>query len=288
MFRRFLERSVPGFLAVFVGMSLGCDSPSPLAPSPGPETSQQASQGTLGGAVSDTAFRPLAGATVDIVDGPQSGASTTSDEAGRFSFTGTFDGTTRIRATKEGYVAATRAIGSSCAGCTQFIYFYLAVRDPTVSLAGDYTLTFIADSACVDIPNEVRTRTYAATITATSNPSLPANSSFDVTLSDPPFLQHYDTFTIAVAGDYLAGYVGHDEPYLVEQVAPHTYLGFSGLAEASANTSAASTISASFDGVIDYCELKSEPGSSYRCTPDLAVARARCAAKNHQLILRRR
>ena len=39
----------------------------------------------------DTADRPLAGAIVDVVDGPQAGTSATSDTKGEFSLTGAFD-----------------------------------------------------------------------------------------------------------------------------------------------------------------------------------------------------
>jgi hypothetical protein len=64
-----------------------------------------------------------------------------------------------------------------------------------------------------------------------------------------------------------------------------------GLAGASVGTPLGLTISARFDGVIDYCVLKTESGASYSgCfpIPDQAVTHAQCISKNHRLTLTRR
>ena len=42
--------------------------------------------------------------------------------------------------------------------------FSLAPHGQSANIAGLYTLTFTADSACTNLPDEARTRTYAATI----------------------------------------------------------------------------------------------------------------------------
>ena len=139
-----------------------------------------------------------------------------------------------------------------------YLAFYLDVPAPPVNIAGDYTLTFVADSACADLPAEVRTRTYAATITLDSRPNTQANTGFKVEVSGAPFLSPYDFFEIGVAGDYLGLWLWR--PLLVEQLAPNTYLAFSGWAAASVGTSAVSKISTSFDGWIDYCARKSATG----------------------------
>ena len=271
-------------------------APSPLPLSP---------VALISGFVVDTASRPLAGATVDVVDGsPQAGTSTTSDANGQFSLTGAFVETTTFRATKEGYVAATQTWSCNspgtgiCPGRSRpWLGFYLAVLAPPVAIAGDYTLTFIADTAdtrCADLPNELRTRTYAATITPGSRPNypnIPANTFFNVTVSGASFLGNYKSFYIGVAGDYLRIVLGEDGPVLVEEVAPNTYLSFGGTAAASVGTSAVSTISASFNGVIEYCALKSELDRDrfYDCSPSQPVTHAtQCASKNHRLILTRR
>ena len=140
----------------------------------------------------------------------------------------------------------------------------------------------------LDIPTELKTRNYAATITAVSSPNSPANTLSNVTLSGAPFLADYGSFSIGVAGDFLAFAFGGEGPSLVEEVAPNTYLGFDGRAEASVGTSRVSSIVTSFQRWVDYCALRSPMGQFYDCRPSLAVAHAECESKNHQLILTRR
>ena len=64
----------------------------------------------ISGAVYDTAHRPLAGAAVEVLDGPQTGTSALADAAGQFSLSATLDNATRFRASKEGHVAATSTL----------------------------------------------------------------------------------------------------------------------------------------------------------------------------------
>lgn len=77
--------------------------------------------------------------------------STTADAEGQLSLTGTSDDRTQFRATKEDH----------------------------------YTLTFVADSTCTDLPNELRTRTYAATITPESNSHSLAHTLFSLAREPP-------------------------------------------------------------------------------------------------------
>lgn len=58
--------------------------PLPVTPGPIPAPSQT----RLNGDVYDTASRRVAGVTVTILDGPQAGVFTTTDDAGKFSFMG--------------------------------------------------------------------------------------------------------------------------------------------------------------------------------------------------------
>ncbi len=287
-------------IALLVSLGLaGCGSPStPLSPSNAPSSS------SIGGFVLDSAFRSVAGARVEVLDGPEAGISTTTDTAGQFSLTGTFDPTTRFRATGEGYVAATQTWSCSVGSCPgptgarPWLGFYLAPLTTPVNIAGDYTLTFIADSACADLPAAARTRTYLATIALDAKPNTPVNTWFNVAVSGAPFLGRFNSFGIGVAGDYLGFWLhgGHDPP-LVEQLAPNAYLAFSGNAAASVGSSGAATISTPFQGWIEYCELKSPMGATYNCgtspftgepIPGLAVVYSHCQSENHQLILRRR
>ena len=74
------------------------------------------------GAVNDTAFRPVGQARLEVVDGPQAGAVTTSDESGGYAFTTTFTESFTLRASKDGYVPATARVegrpGSSSSGAS--------------------------------------------------------------------------------------------------------------------------------------------------------------------------
>jgi hypothetical protein len=289
MYRQLLRVAIA--LALVQGLA-GCNSSpskSPSAPSPAPPAVAQPAASQLAGKVYDSAFRPLAGARVEVVDGPQAGRSTAADAMGNFSLAGVFDDTTRFRATKDGHLAGIGTRGPHCDRCNPnwWLYFYLSPLAPPVNLAGNYAVTFSADSACPGLPTDVRTRTYAATIALAPNPDHPADTMFRMTLSGPPFLDDYKRFDIFVAGDYVSGWLGdlHGAPGLVEQIGANTYVTLGGW---FGGMVAGSTISASFDGVVERCELTSEWGSRRNCSAEQVVAHAQCASTNHRLILTRR
>jgi hypothetical protein len=280
-------------LALAVGLS-GCDGhgrPGSSGPSPVPQPGPPVAGGIqLAGTVSDAAWRSLAGARVEVVDGPLAGLSTTTDANGEYRLTGAFDETTRFRATKEGHVAATWPLPAVCDRCNPqwWIHFYLAALAAPVSIAGDYALTFVADGACASLPDDVRTRTYAATVTLTSRPGEPANSRFDVTVTGGIFPEHFNRFTIGVVGDYIKSDIGdwgHGGPGLVEQIAPNTYLTLAGTIAASVTDT--SRIAGSFVGAIERCELTGEWGSRYSCEGG-SLSHGRCASPNHAFSLTRR
>jgi hypothetical protein len=295
-------------LTIAVGMT-ACDSAPvslPLSPSPPQGSAVQPALSVAGisGFVLDTGFRPLPGGRVEVVDGPHAGTSATVGATGEFSLSGRFDRTTRFMATIEGHVAATQTWSCSVTTCSAnganpWLGFYLAPLAEPVNIAGDYTLRFVADSACTELPNDVRTRTYAATITQASRSNVPDNTSFDVAVSGAPFLERFNSFSIGVAGEYLGFWLhgGHDPP-VVEQLAPNTYLAFSGNARASLGATTPSTmISAPFEGWIEYCELKWPMSFPYNCgtspqtglpIPGQAVVYTHCESNNHRLTLTRR
>jgi hypothetical protein len=232
------------------------------------------------GSVSDTASRPLADASVDIINGLQAVASITTDTAGRYSFSGTFVGTITLRATKEGYIAATQTLDfrSICNDCSAAIYFRLQSPENVQIETGNYTLTWIADSACTDLPEDVRTRTYAATITAGTGtiPGYFVNASGLVS-----------GFGISIAGNYLQ--IEIDEG-LREEIPPGTSIAFYGFAGVTVETSPVSTLSFfPVNGAVDYCVLKSKTSSSYECgPPDQVLTHSRCRSMNLRMILTRR
>jgi hypothetical protein len=257
----------------------------PSAPAP---PAPPASPLTLSGYVADTGFRPLAGVIVDVLSGPETGKQLTSDAEGRFSYVGVFVGVT-MRASKEGYLVSTQPVFVSSTSPLAWIGFQMAPITPPVSVAGSYSLTIVADSACAGLPDDVRTRTYAATVTInTNNRTAPPNTSFSGTASGAAFGPYGNIFFVGVAGDYLAVSTEGEGPSIVEQVGQQRYVAYTGSAGAVVGTSSVTSFSAPFKGTIEYCELKSPVGQYYDCSPNLAAVRIECASNNSRLILTRR
>jgi hypothetical protein len=269
----------------------GSSSPaSPLGPS-APVPVPQPAGLQVAGTVVDGAWRPFFAATVEVLNGPHAGLSTSTDSRGQFRLSGSFDETTEFRATKDGFVAAVHPLPTKCETCIPnwWIHFVLESVGAKADLAGNYSLTFVAD-ACAGLPDEMRTRTYDATATSISSPSGPANTHFVFSVSGAPFRAGYNQFMVGVTGDHFGGFLGdlHGDPGILEQITPAATLGFEGVPSASIDPSNVSTIDAAFDGVIDYCESSSETSTRFSCTPKDGSAHVRCASKNHRLILTRR
>jgi hypothetical protein len=286
-------------MKTFAGMALmgailaGCDSATtPLAPSPpqaAPQPNPNPSQIQLTGYVADSAFRSLAGARVEVVNGPQAGLSGTTGANGQFEMFGAFDDTTRVRASKEGHVDATGALNPSCGSCPttrRWISLYLATLAPPVNLTGDYTLTFVADGACPDLPDEVRTRVYTAAIRPDAHGRGPEGTRFEATFIGADFAPEWDRLPIGVAGDFVTFAFWGEPLWLVEHVATRTTLGFGGRAEVTVDPGGFSRISTTFEGVIDYCVLASDTGRFLECAP--ADTHVVCESESHRLTLERR
>jgi len=277
-----------------VSVISACDrrtSPIPSAPSPVPAPAPQPAPApvmrTLSGYIYDTAFRPVAGARIEILDGPQAGTATTSTASGTFSYDGTFSIPVTLRGTKEGYTVGLETARALTDG-RGYASFLLTSLAPPVPVAGNYTLTITADPACVAFPDDLRTRSFAATVTAGGNSRAPANTSFTGYVTGAQFAPYANTFWIGVSGDYVAISTAGEGPSLVEQVGPNKYVAFWGEASLSVGPAGVSTISAPFKGSIEYCELKSAVGSYYDCSVALAVLRDECTLNNSQLTLTRR
>jgi len=277
-----------------ITFALGCSShPSsntPSRPSPVPQPPPAPRYQVLSGYASDTAFRPVAGATVTLVDGPQAGASTASNEAGRFTFAGTFEVGTTVRVSKEGYTPATataRPNGSS--NGTVWAFVLLDALAKPVDLVGDYTLTIVADSACTGIPNELQTRNWPASIGITSGSNGQPGTSLTLAVSGGSFLANQDRFPIGVSGgDVTFSVYSGEEVGLVEKIAAGTFLAIGGSSLVSIDTGPVAKISAPFWGAIDYCALQSDTGWNYQCNSGPQTAYAHCESTRHQLILSRR
>jgi hypothetical protein len=108
-----------------------------------------------------------------------------------------------------------------------------------------------------------------------------------LTLQGGAFLNEHQSIVVGVAGNFISLWFGGDGPFVVEQVAPNTYLGFDGGVQAVA-TAPVRTIAATFNGWVDYCALTAPMGNYYDCPAGRAVARSECQSSNHQLIVRKR
>lgn len=282
---------------------LGCgDGESPVGPTPPVQTTPPPvppafQDFRLSGSVSDTASRPLAGSQVEVIDGPRAGTSATTDESGRFSMPGTFTGNITLTASKDGYQRETRPVlprgapppsGNPGGSWSWSMGFLLEPLGPRVNIAGEYVLTFTADSACPDLPAEARTRTYTATIV----PGL-SSSSFGGSLSGARFLPivpcppgpissppscTYNSFRIGMAGDFARISL---RP-IVEQLSESTYLVVAGEVETSFDRP---EITAPLDGFFQYCS--GEPvltlGEYWECEDSV-----QCDSRVHRLTLVRR
>ncbi len=244
------------------------------------------------GSASDSAFRPLPGARIEILDGPQAGMSTIAGALGDFRFTATIDDATRFRASKEGHVPAVMTT-RPCAACrpSRWVHFYLDLLEPPVNLSGDYTLTLTAASGCATLPDELQTRTYETTIRADvgQQGSPPINpTSFSVIPKGPTFADHIGSFYVNVAGNFVNLSLGdHTDPGIAERVAPNTYYAFGGWAKLTV-AAPVTTISTPFEGWIDHCVLSTPMGPRYRCSREVATTYTRCDSRNHHLTLTRR
>lgn len=246
----------------------------------------------LQGGVTDTAYRPLSGARVEVINGARAGTVTTTDEAGRFSMPGTFTGTITVIASKDGYLPDSRTVPLGGrdplpGGGDWHLAFYLEPPGPSANIAGVYTLTMTADSACTNLPNEARMRIYTATIV----PAWPGSRTrFRATLSDARFLSTHNWALIATAGDYANFSICISDPSqsycfpgIVEQLRETTYVAMEG---GGGGFFDAGGITARFDGSFQYCPSETAlTGNEYQCQ---ARAPVQCDSHNHQLTLVRR
>jgi len=263
----------------------GCGSPgAPSTPSP-PSIPPPSSIGSkVTGYVWDSAGRSLAGASVEVVDGASAGTSATTGGDGAFSVEGIFDAGTRFRATKDAYVSATHAVQAGVPAAS--VFFWLDGPTAPANIAGDYTLSFVADGACADrLPDDIRRRTYLARIIEDGWPTHPAHTLFVAALSGATLDGYFNRMSIYVAGDYLRFDLSDNS--ILEEVEDDAYLSIGGVGTATVGTEGISAISGSLKGVFDYCVQKSEMNSGFHCDPAEATVHATCSG-NHQVILTRR
>ena len=235
---------------------------------------------TIRGVVLDTAFRALPGARVEVLSGDSAGLTAVADETGVVTLNGAFTAATLFRASAENHDARTQSWNCSVAicgggGANPWLGFHLNPLAPPVDISGAYTLTIVADTACVDIPAELRERIYHATVSAQPADGRPGTPGFDLTVTDDSMIGRYRGFTIGVAGRDLGFWMhgGHD-PVIVERLAGNQSISVSGWAVSTVAGSQPSVITAEMDGWIEYA---ASPGATINCT-----------STAHRILLRRR
>jgi hypothetical protein len=156
-----------------------------VAPSVAPTPDNGGSTATrLVGVVSNPVTGRIIGVEVAVIDGPLAGERTLTGVDGVFRLPYNFRTDGDLQFSKDGYAPLTVKIpmGAQPSGA---IAIGLHLAAAPVSLGGIYTITFTADRACAQIPDELRTRSYVATVAQPAQ--FPQNTRFDVELSGASF-----------------------------------------------------------------------------------------------------
>jgi hypothetical protein len=267
--------------AVLLLFSVGCGNlKSPAQPTPIQQTPQPLREFLLSGSVADTAYRSLTGAKVEVIAGIGAGTVTTTNEHGRFFMPGTFTGTVTMKASKEGYRSEAVTVPRhplptpTPPDVKLDSYFTLQPDGPSVNLEGEYILTLTADSACANLPDAARTRSYSVTIALGSRPSTFIGRVSGAGLISSPFSPF---FAIGVAGDFARTTLG-----VLEQLDATSYLAVAGGVGATVGPSG---ITSPLNAQFVHCPNQPvmSPGEYWWCGAD--VQSADCSSVNHQLTL---
>ena len=259
----------------------GCGA-TPTSPSGTPVNASRVV--TIRGLVQDAVSRPIVDARVIIVDGPQAGLSTTTNDEGRFAFIPftTRAELTALRVEKDGYTPSNPR--------------WHAPDDITVLLRsltsldieGQYAITFAAAAECTQLPSAVRSRTFTAVVSR-----VPDRLNFTSRLTGATFQSGYNTFSAVVASDAARFLVyswdafnwwGEDQP-IIERLPAGGYVTWIGTATTPV-MNPTSSITATFDGSVTYCATPIEPTMTNY--PPTCSAIVECQSGHHQLALKRR
>lgn len=159
-----LPRRLAGLLILVLAAACGS---TPLAPTPA-QTPPNTSRFELRGTVRYTTFGECVGCAVAIIDGPGTGAATTTDRFGNFvlQVAEAFAPLT-VRASHDGYVPATvpvTEVSNHAAPPVAMVNIRLRSVTPSHDLAGTYDVVFEAAAACTTLPPAARRRAYVVTV----------------------------------------------------------------------------------------------------------------------------
>jgi len=262
----------------------GCDSPtSPTSTASATGLPSGAVLVNVSGFLRDPLFRPVSGARVELTDGEYAGLTTVSDEMGHFDFRVSVPSTvaTTVTVTKDGY----KPVSMQWPARSEAYIFLSQVN--TAGPTGDYTVRFVADTSCTQIPAALRTRSYPGRAAAETGG---LNSRFMMSLSDRNLYEHYSRYWGVAAGDdvrlvifswdAIAAWL-EDHP-IIERVDATAYLAVSGVT--TATVSPQRSVDASFEGEFQYCPARVEPTMS-GYPPTCAVPPAQCRSSQHRVVV---
>jgi hypothetical protein len=155
-------------------------------------------------------------------------------------------------------------------------------RSLAVDLTGNYALTFEVGSACDEVPEELRTRTYEARIGYYK--SVGSADWFRAELSGAE-VHSYQPVVIEVSGNSVS--VDLSDNVIVDEPSPGAYLATAGHGVASVQPTELSTFSGPFTGFFKYCVETSGIGATNNCSID-TVVRGMCRSDNSRWTLTRR
>jgi len=246
------------------------------------------------GGVSDTAFRPLPGTRMEILDGRYAGATTSASESGFFEFSGTVSGRVRLRASRPGFETATLDATWGPATAIQWAQVRLKPIEPALTFQpGPYTLTITTDlttaigriAPCEGFPADLTTRTFEGTISVSTAPT----HAYEFVAVPSPTLNRYSgTLWLGVAGQFVG--FESDDPLFAEELPGFRYLQIMGNAPTSVPaTSTGTSITVPFHGDFWYCQTTSAMNAN-NCSqvPQLRADYRSCSSVHDTMVFTKR
>ena len=266
-------------LALLGALTVACGGSSPVPSGP----SASGVPFSVTGLVRDSLLRPVAGAKVEVDQGPSAGTFTMSNDQGRFTLDApsAVTDTVSLRVTREGFGSTVWPARNHSDVIVQLTAIAL------VDLEGRYRLTVTASQSCSALPASVRTRTYTADMT----PHAKARQLFIGELRGGEFYSGYGRLSMIAADDAVRVLLFSWDAYerwledhpIIERVTSSSYVSLWGTAT-GASERTATTINATFDGSISYC-AEPKPPTTPEFPPTCAVPQVTCTSPSHQLTL---
>jgi hypothetical protein len=244
--------------------------------------------------VSDEVWRPLAGASVRVLDGPMHGVQVTSDGAGQFQLSGTGSGRVTLQVAADGFKPTTyTAQWRAPINRSIEVIRLESLNRPAWTLdPGDYTATISMDLStahdlgplppCAGFPADMASRTYNATITAT--PDAPIDRMLSL---QAPTVFSNSQVRLSIAERVI----GFEMEYpFTEEFPGFRYLNIMGTAPTEDPVTVSDTaVSIPFSALFQYCELNSQTRLGWEnCQHAPAVRFHACSSNSARMVLTKR